>query len=164
MTPLPEPVHSALAPLFDALPPASAMASLVATQPPDHALVRLVREVLATPIFTASPALEAGLWLYIDDLDRSHAVSQQLHDRTGSWWHAIMHRREGDYMNSQYWYRKAAGHPAMALLGEFDGSAFAAAVSEGRRRNPAALVATQRTEWQTLFSWCAREESARTDA
>src|SRR5687768_16030718 len=38
-------------------------------------------------------ALVAGLWLWHDYLDESHAVSQSLHSPTGSFWHAIMHRR-----------------------------------------------------------------------
>src|SRR4051812_40242009 len=48
--------------------------------------------------------LLAGLWLYFDWLDESHRVSQSIDTPTGSFWHAIMHRREGDFSNSKYWY------------------------------------------------------------
>ena len=61
-------------------------------------------------------AMLAGLWLWHDALDESHTISQGLHDATGSFWHAIMHRREGDFSNSKYWYTRAAGHPALAAL------------------------------------------------
>jgi hypothetical protein len=33
-------------------------------------------------------AMLAGLWLWHDWLDESHAISQALHDATGSFWHA----------------------------------------------------------------------------
>lgn len=58
----------------------------------------------------------AGLWLLHNFLDESHRISQELHSSTGSCWHAIMHRREGDYDNSKYWFRQAGAHPAFAPL------------------------------------------------
>src|SRR5262245_3674168 len=42
----------------------------------------------------------AGLWLAHDFLDESHAISQEIETPDGSYWHAIMHRREPDYWNS----------------------------------------------------------------
>src|SRR5262245_25326125 len=36
----------------------------------------------------------AGLWLHHDFLNESHAISQEIETTTGSYWHAIMHRRE----------------------------------------------------------------------
>ncbi len=44
----------------------------------------------------------AGLWLYHDFLDESHRISQELHTTTGSYWHALMHRREPDFDNPKY--------------------------------------------------------------
>ncbi len=38
----------------------------------------------------------AGLWLYHDFLDESHAISQEIGTPTGSYWHGLMHRREPD--------------------------------------------------------------------
>ena len=35
-------------------------------------------------------AMLCGLWLYHDWLDESHAISQDLHSPTGSFWHVIM--------------------------------------------------------------------------
>ena len=49
----------------------------------------------------------SALWLFHDELDRSHSISQEIHTAEGSYLHGIMHRREGDYSNAKYWFRKA---------------------------------------------------------
>ncbi len=65
-------------------------------------------------------AVAAGLHLLYDDLDGSHALSQTIEgrgkNRNGDYWHAIMHRREPDYGNSQYWFRRVGPHPVFAEL------------------------------------------------
>src|ERR1700733_10019050 len=61
-------------------------------------------------------AMLAGLWLWHDGLEESHAISQGLHSATGSFWHAIMHRREGDFSNSKYWYARCRTHPILAAM------------------------------------------------
>src|SRR5262245_45894685 len=53
----------------------------------------------------------AGIWLHHDFLDESHAISQEIRTATGSYWHAIMHRREPDAENSKYWWRRVGDHP-----------------------------------------------------
>jgi hypothetical protein len=58
----------------------------------------------------------AGLWLYHDFLDESHTLSQDIDTTTGSYWHAIMHRREGDYGNAKYWLHRVSAHPTFATL------------------------------------------------
>jgi hypothetical protein len=55
----------------------------------------------------------AGLWLRFDFLEESHRISQEIDSPTGSFWHAIMHRREGDFGNSKYWWRRVGKHPAL---------------------------------------------------
>lgn len=60
----------------------------------------------------------AGLWLLEGDLDASHELSQKWETPTGSYWHAIMHRREGDFGNSKYWYRRIRKHPAAEYFQE----------------------------------------------
>jgi hypothetical protein len=56
------------------------------------------------------PPCAAGLWLRFDFLDESHAISQDLDTSDGSFWHAIMHRREPDAWNSKYWWRRVGNH------------------------------------------------------
>jgi hypothetical protein len=60
----------------------------------------------------------AGVWVLHDCLDESHAISQSIETPSGSFWHAIMHRREGDFWNSKYWFRRVGQHPAFADIAE----------------------------------------------
>lgn len=56
-------------------------------------------------------AVVSSLWLYHDFLDESHAISQSIDNPTGCYLHGIMHRREGDYSNAKYWFRRVGKHP-----------------------------------------------------
>lgn len=127
----------------------------------------------------AGEAVLAGLWLWHDWLDESHTISQSIASATGSFWHAIMHRREGDFGNSQYWYARCRRHPALGLIAAeaglllqslppasaarvgrdgWDPDAFVDLVQQVHRRpdDPARSVAIdlQRLEWRVLFEWC----------
>ena len=64
------------------------------------------------------PAVASALLLWNDDLDASHTLSQALPDRFGSWLHGTMHRREGDYSNSKYWFRKVGTHAGFTQMAE----------------------------------------------
>jgi hypothetical protein len=65
-------------------------------------------------------ALRAGLLLWHDFLDRSHQQSQSIEGkgvhRAGDYWHAIMHRREQDFGNAKYWFRRVGPHPVFDSL------------------------------------------------
>ncbi|SVE48716.1 uncharacterized protein METZ01_LOCUS501570, partial [marine metagenome] len=112
---LPKPLAADVAPLFAARPQDQAMSGLVVTTPPAADIVAVVESIVGGDAVPTGSALESALWLYVDDLDRSHTCSQSIDDTTGSYWHGIMHRREGDFSNSHYWFRKVGNHPAMAL-------------------------------------------------
>lgn len=197
---LPESLESTLRPLFRALPVNRAMTALVVrsgaallTQTTGDGLaetgedvrhkhqplserhgehVALVADLLEAPPLAGRPALAAGLWLYVDELDRSHAISQGLQSPTGAFWHAIMHRREGDFSNSKYWYRRAGRHPVISQIdlaggpggagtgdSGFDPIAYVDRVERAHDTGHASpdLVALQRAEWIALFEWCAKE-------
>ena len=148
---LPAPLRKSLEPLFAALPLEQAMSQLVVKTPAAQSQVALVEELVKGDL----PApLKAALWLYVDELDKSHRLAQQIEDQTGSYWHGIMHRREGDFSNSHYWFDKVGQHPAMALIAGYDAHAFIDAVSQGQG-DQGGLVELQRREWQVLFGWCA---------
>jgi hypothetical protein len=153
MLTLPEPIAQACAPLFEALPLEKAMGRLVG----DHSHhTELVEDVLADPALANRPELAAGLWLYVDNLDRSHTVSQSINDNTGAYWHGIMHRREGDFSNSHYWLRRAAGHPLLQSRPELDPDALIDDVAAAKGSDVPELVEKQREEWKALFEWCGK--------
>jgi hypothetical protein len=61
----------------------------------------------------------AGLWLVHDFLDESHHISQNIETPTGAFWHGVMHRREGDFSNAKYWFRRVGAHELLDELDEF---------------------------------------------
>lgn len=121
----------------------------------------------------------SGLWLLWNFLDESHTVSQDLPSSTGSYWHGIMHRREPDYGNAKYWFRRTGDHPAMETLAEKANSLASEAsldshtqflaerhwdpmamvdaceaVSRGKCANEELLRKVAYAEWETLFEYC----------
>ena len=67
---------------------------------------------------TMGDAVQSGLLLWNDALDASHTISQNIESRTGSYWHGIMHRREPDYSNAKYWFRRVGVHSIFPALRE----------------------------------------------
>ncbi len=166
---LPQPIQQAVQPLFAALPIEDAMSQLVVDHGASAELIAMVERICYEEPIASHPKLAAGLWLYLDELDRSHTISQSISDATGSFWHGIMHRREGDFGNSHYWFRKVGAHPAFDSIdtaasgggysgGGYDGHAFIDEVAAADMDNPPdALIEKQRAEWQGLFKWCGKQ-------
>ncbi len=112
----------------------------------------------------------AGLWLLHDFLDETHTISQDISTAEGSWWHGIMHRREPDYGNSKYWFRRVGRHPAFQIvnerlaelgLPEWEPFAFVDRCERAARTGgdeERVCREMQRIEWQVLFEYC-RERS-----
>ena len=109
--------------------------------------------------FEMAHACISGLWLLHNFLHESHEISQAIDSPVGSFWHAIMHRMEGDFSNSKYWYRRVGKSSLYAEVGQrsgepFDPSAFVDQVqSQGSEATRSVAVA----EWQVLFEHCFRE-------
>jgi hypothetical protein len=125
----------------------------------------------------------AGLWLWHNYLDRSHDFSQEIHSTSGSLWHGIMHRREPDYSNAKYWYRRVGDHPifvdlhetAVDLASKHEVEAAAGSLIQSPNWVPYAFVdlcaAAARgqadvgnfcqevavCEWQLLFDYCYQQ-------
>jgi hypothetical protein len=155
---------------------------------PDPALCAKLQALDAERLFAPAAirrreladACLAALWLYGDDLDRSHRVSQGLRGREGSYWHGIMHRREGDFANAKYWFRRVGFHPIHEALAARarslardapDGAAYlrartawdpyafvdlceAAGAAQGGVAELGRRI--QQQEWQLLFDYCYR--------
>jgi len=93
---------------------------------PDASQRRALQLATVDAAFAQSPLVDremaaatiAGLWLVHDFLDESHAISQGIDTPTGSFWHAVMHRREGDYSNAKYWWRRVGDHDVLHQLGQ----------------------------------------------
>jgi hypothetical protein len=124
----------------------------------------------------------AAVWLVHDYLDESHEISQKIDTPSGSFWHGILHRREGDYSNAKYWFRHVGRHEVFEFLGQragelaairgdaaavekltpegvWDPIAFVdlcqAAVRGGSKHLDLCLD-IQQVEWELLFDYCYR--------
>ncbi|MBY0456757.1 MAG: hypothetical protein K2V38_05435 [Gemmataceae bacterium] len=129
---------------------------------PNAALHRRIESACAT----LTPACRSGLWLWFDFLDESHAISQDLNTAEGSFWHAIMHRREPDAWNAKYWFRKVGSHPVLDQLRDrtpevgytFAGPAdfvdFCERVRGSGSADEEIAKRVQAIEWELLFAWC----------
>jgi hypothetical protein len=150
------------------------------------ALAALSPERLVAPHALAdremAAACLAGLWLYHDFADESHALSQEIETVEGSYWHGILHRREPDFSNAKYWFRRVGSHPisselaaatrdlaqaaesdrAAEFLGtqaEWDHFRFVdlcQAVLAGRSSAGSLCRQVQLCEWRLLFAHCYR--------
>lgn len=148
---LPSSVRVVISPIFSKLPPDTAMAVLLPEYPLEGA-----EEIAADAVaaWAHEPALLAGLWLYLDNLESSHTISQRDASPVGAYWHGIMHRREGDFSNAKYWFRQTGSLPNLLNL---DPASLTDEVARRYRDNPAHLVEAQRREWEQLFEYCARQ-------
>ena len=120
----------------------------------------------------------SALWLLHGFLDESHSLSQRNPTAEGSYWHGIMHRREGDFPNAKYWFRRVGPHKihsglaaaarefasgasagvasSLTLTGTWDSGAFVDLCqrSVGGGPEKRACEEIQRREWTLLFEHC----------
>jgi hypothetical protein len=57
------------------------------------------------------PLVRGALLYAMDDLPGCHTLFQADHSDLGSYLHGMMHRREGDFDNARYWFRRAGEMP-----------------------------------------------------
>jgi hypothetical protein len=147
-------------------------------------LADLTADVVVAPRPLRDPAMGqaclAALWLYHDFLDESHELSQNIKTSTGSYWHGVLHRREPDFDNARYWFRRVGTHPIFAMLQESAAvlapaaDPMAASLTRGATWDPFAFIdlceasldkgdarealcrQIQQREWEILFDYCYR--------
>jgi hypothetical protein len=119
-------------------------------------------------------ALVRGGLLYA--LDAIHEAHVYFQDNTGdlaAYWHGMMHRREGDFDNARYWFRRAgtqpffatahsaaAAHSAdMARQSNWDPYLFTGECEQAKfgAENVAELLALQRVEFDAAFDYTWRQ-------
>jgi len=118
--------------------------------------------------------VRGGLLYALDALDEGHVIFQEAHGDLGSYWHGMMHRREGDFDNARYWFRRAGVLPVfgsihaaaaphssdLAKQSNWDPYLFTGQCEQARFGAPELipeLVAVQRAEFLELFDYCWRE-------
>jgi hypothetical protein len=129
--------------------------------PPVHLRAQIAAACAALP-----PPCAAGLWLRFDFLHEAHEICQQdegAPDR--DFWHAVMHRREPDAVNSKYWWRRVGPHPVLEQLRTrapevgytFTTPAAFVDFCEKTRDTGTPAEATakrvQHLEWELMFAW-----------
>lgn len=153
--------------------------ALFPTRPADAALSK---EILKTDLFEGKRGemvenCRAGLLLWNDDLGAAHPIVQNIETPTGSFWHAIIHRREADFSNARYWWNRTGAHPVFEeigdlvlhrvpdfpLLEELRGGWEPVAFTnfcQGAQKDGAFLAqleGVQRLEMKLLLEWCASQ-------
>ena len=176
-------------PVFAALLKGDRCRALDAGQPDKSARVSLEQATL-NAAFAHAKVVDrdmalcclVGAWLVYDFLDESHTISQGIETGSGSFWHGVMHRREGDFSNAKYWFRRVGSHDVLEQLGQHvvalgaDASARALAerIAPKGQFDPYAMVdacqaairqggaaeafcrRVQQAEWELLFAHCYR--------
>ncbi len=143
---------------------------------PISALQGQLKRVLATSRLSAErqQLVIALTLLWHDHLDASHEIAQGIDNPDGAFIHGIMHRREPDYSNAKYWFRRVQQHGAFHQIatrvnklchastvkrlvrnGDWDAFAFIDCCEEAAKDDSSVkqLRQIQRIETETLLNW-----------
>ena len=118
----------------------------------------------------------AGLMFAQDYIWEGHEIVQDYPELEASWWHAYMHRMEGDYGNSAYWYRRVGDSETVSgffsLVQDldlddrvssiqkrrsWDPCEFNGFISKYKQSHEESLRKVHRLEFKFLFSICLKK-------
>ena len=129
------------------------------------------RPVLDAGMFALT---RAGLFYLYDEIGASHRIVQEVNTDTAAYWHGMVHRREGDFDNARYWFRRAGTLPLFGDLQRAAGSSSAIVAAQsnwdpylftglceqerfGANENVGELIKLQRIEFEVLFDYVWRK-------
>ncbi|WWC90312.1 uncharacterized protein L201_005245 [Kwoniella dendrophila CBS 6074] len=90
----------------------------------------------------------AAIHLANDDIHHCHLIAQDHEgDSTANMLHATLHRREGDYWNSKYWWSNVRSHPL--IPSSHDAKAFVDSC-EDVHKNKSDDTSLREKQWEDL--------------
>ncbi|GEM_PF-213279 len=117
---------------------------------------RLEGLLAAMPVPAArQPLVRALTLLWHDHLDAAHALVQSRPEPEAGFIHAMMHRREPDYWNSKYWWRRVGAHAVFAELAHRAQPRLTAHLRAVTNNAAAALIRNARWQPETFVDLCA---------
>jgi len=139
----------------------------------DDAALSDQRPIGQPPMFAL---VRGGLCYALDAIDEAHKIFQDSPGDLGAYWHGMIHRREGDFDNARYWFRRAGFLPVfgelhraacehsavMARQSNWDPYLFTGECEQarfGETESLAELAQLQRVEFELLFDYCWRQSA-----
>jgi len=123
---------------------------------PEAELNRTLDEALPRTKFSgqSQQLIRALILLWHDHLEAAHVIAQGVESADGAFVHGIVHRREPDYQNAAYWFRRVGAHPAFAEIARRAGQ-----IPGMQTGNEAGLVRDDK--WDSLAFIAACESAAQ---